>query len=238
MNRTAILFDMDGLMVDTEPLARAAWERVIAPFGLTMTDDLYGRMLGRRTHESAQLVLDMLTLPLSRDELVERKTVLFLDSLARGVPVMPGLWTLLDALDARGLLWAVATATPRAVAEIILTNLGVVGRYRALACGDEVARGKPAPDIFLLAAARLGVVPAACLALEDSAAGCAAAAAAGMRVVAVGPAAIAVPTAANGAAPFACAYRRYPSLAEVAAELDELLLDKESAGFVAPLCLF
>ena len=93
MNRTAILFDMDGLMVDTEPLARAAWERVIAPFGLTMTDDLYGRMLGRRTHESAQLVLDMLTLPLSRDELIERKTVLFLDSLARGVPVMPGLWT-------------------------------------------------------------------------------------------------------------------------------------------------
>jgi HAD superfamily hydrolase (TIGR01509 family) len=216
MNRTAILFDMDGLMVDTEPLARAAWERVVAPYGLNMTDELYGRMLGRRTHESAQLVLDALPLPLARDELVERKTALFLDSLAGGVPVMPGLWTLLDAIDARGLPWAVATSTPRAVAEIILTKLGVVGRYAALAAGDEVAHGKPAPDIFLLAAARLGVAPAACLALEDSAAGCAAAAAAGMRVVAV-------PTELTRDEPFAVAYRRYSSLAEVAAELDGLL---------------
>ena len=223
MNRTAILFDMDGLMVDTEPLARAAWERVIAPYGLTMTDDLYGRMLGRRTHESAQLVLDALPVPLGRDELVANKTAIFLDSLAGGVPVMPGLWALLGAVEARGLPWAVATSTPRAVAEIILTKLGVVGRYGALACGDEAARGKPAPDIFLLAAARLGVAPAGCLALEDSAAGCAAAVAAGMRVAAVGPAAMAAPRATNDADPFACAYRRYPSLAEVAADLDELL---------------
>ena len=216
MNRTAILFDMDGLMVDTEPLARAAWERVVSPYGVTMTDDLYGRMLGRRTHESAQLVLDMLALPLERDELVERKTVLFLDSLAGGVPVMPGLFALLDEIEQRGLPWAVATSTPRAVAEIILGQLGVVGRYTALAAGDEVAHGKPAPDIFLLAAARLGVTPAACLALEDSAAGCAAAVAAGMRVVAV-------PTELTYGEPFAVAYRRYPSLVEVAAELDGLL---------------
>ena len=216
MNRTAILFDMDGLMVDTEPLARAAWERDIAPFGLTMTDDLYGRMLGRRTHESAQLVLDTLRLPLPHDELIARKTAIFLDSLAGGVPVMPGLFALLDEIEQRGLPWAVATSTPRAVAEIILGQLGVVGRYTALAAGDEVAHGKPAPDIFLLAAARLGVTPAACLALEDSAAGCAAAVAAGMRVVAV-------PTELTYGEPFAVAYRRYPSLVEVAAELDGLL---------------
>ena len=216
MNRTAILFDMDGLMVDTEPLARAAWERVVAPYGLTMTDDLYGRMLGLRTDESAQLVLDVLRLPLPHDELVARKTTVFLDSLRDGVPVMPGLWALLAAIDARGLPWAVATSTPRAVAEIVLAKLGVVGRYRVLAAGDEVAHGKPAPDIFQLAATRLGVAPAACLALEDSAAGCAAAAAAGMRVAAV-------PTDLTRDAPFACAYRRYPSLAAVAADLDELL---------------
>jgi beta-phosphoglucomutase-like phosphatase (HAD superfamily) len=102
------------------------------------------------------------------------------------------------------------------VAEIILGKLGVAGRAGALACGDEVAHGKPAPDIFLLAAARLGAAPAACLALEDSAAGCAAAAAAGMRVVAV-------PTELTRDEPFAVAYRRYSSLAEVAAELDGLL---------------
>ena len=204
-------------MVDTEPLARAAWEQVLAPYGHTMTDALYGRMLGRRTHESAQLVLDALLLPLLHDELVTRKTAVFLQSLNGGVPVMPGLFALLDEIERRGLPWAVATSTPRAVAEIILGKLGVVGHYGALAAGDEVAHGKPAPDIFLLAAARLGVAPAACLALEDSAAGCAAAVAAGVRVAAVGPAAMA------GGALFATAYRCYPSLVDVAAELDRLL---------------
>jgi HAD superfamily hydrolase (TIGR01509 family) len=208
---------MDGLMVDTEPLARAAWERVLEPHGALMTDDLYGRMLGRRTNESAQLVLDALALALPREELVALKTALFLDSLADGVPVMPGLYVLLDEVERRGLPWAVATSTPRAVAEIILGKLGLAGRTGALACGDEVAHGKPAPDIFLLAATRLGAAPAACLALEDSANGCAAAVAAGMRVAAVGAAAMA------GGALFAPAFRRYPSLVEVAADLDALL---------------
>ena len=79
-----------------------------------------------------------------------------------------------------------------------------------------MARGKPSPDIFLLAAERLGAAPAACLALEDSAAGCAAAAAAGMRVAVV-------PTELTRDEPFACAYRRYSSLSEVAADLASLL---------------
>jgi len=85
-----------------------------------------------------------------------------------------------------------------------------------LAGGDEVARGKPSPELYLLAAARLGVDPAACLALEDTPIGCAAAAAAGARV-------LAVPTDMTRDAAFPCAYRLYPSLAEVAADLDGLL---------------
>ena len=222
MKRTAVLFDMDGLMVDTEPLARLAWQRVAGRYGATVTDDLYNRMLGRRTVESAQLVLDVLRLPVSRDELVARKTAEYLRSIDGGVPAMPGLWALLDRIKVLGLSWGVATSTPRSVAEIVLGKLGVVGRYAALACGDEVDRGKPAPDIFLLAAARLGAAPADCLALEDSAAGCAAAATAGMRVVAVGEGAM---TAHDGPgdAPFTCAYRRYPSLAAVADDLESLL---------------
>ena len=147
MKRTAVLFDMDGLMVDTEPLARAAWQRVVSPFGLTITDDVYQRMLGRRTVESAQLVLDALPLPLSPAELVERKTAEYLASLDGGVPAMPGLWELLARIDELGLPWAVATSTPRPVAEIVLGKLGVQDRYAALAAGDEVAHGKPAPDI-------------------------------------------------------------------------------------------
>ena len=203
-------------MVDTEPLARAAWQRVVAPYGLTVADEVYERMLGRRTVESAQLVLDDLALPVPVEELVERKTAVFLSTLDGGAPAMPGLWALLDRVGALGLPWAVATSTPRPVAETVLGKLGVAGRYQALACGDEVAHGKPAPDIFLLAAARLGATPAACLALEDSAAGCAAAAAAGMRVVAV-------PTELTRDEAFPCAHACYPSLAEVAADLEALL---------------
>ncbi len=203
-------------MVDTEPLARRAWAQVVAPYDREISDDLYGRMLGRRTVESAQLVLDALPLPVPVQELVARKTAVFLSILDGGAPAMPGLWTLLERIEALGLPWAVATSTPRPVAEIVLGKLGVVGRYAALACGDEVAHGKPAPDIFLLAAARLGVAPAACLALEDSAAGCAAAAAAGMRVVAV-------PTELTRDESFAGAHARYPSLAAVAADLAVLL---------------
>ena len=139
MIRTAVLFDMDGLMVDTEPLARRAWERVVAPYGATMTDDLYDRMLGRRTIESAQLVLDELGLPVSLETLVERKTAEFLSRLDDGVPVMPGLFALLDEVERRGLPWAVATSTPRDVAEIKSTP-----RFRELHAGirpafDDVA---------------------------------------------------------------------------------------------------
>ncbi len=203
-------------MVDTEPLARAAWQRVVGRYGATIDDALYGQMIGRRTTESTQLLLDALRLPVAHEELMQRKTDEFLGSLADEVPVMPGLWALLDRIEALGLPWAVATSTPRPVAEIILGKLGLIGWYHALACGDEVTHGKPAPDIFLLAAERLNVVPVACLALEDSAAGCMAAAAAGMRVVVV-------PTELTRGEAFACAYDCYPSLAEVAVDLAKLL---------------
>ena len=115
MKRTTVLFDMDGLMVDTEPLARAAWQRVVAPYGLTVADDVYERMLGRRTVESAQLMLDALPLPLSRDELVARKTAEYLRSLDGGVPVMPGLWVLLARIDALAIPWGCLLYTSRCV---------------------------------------------------------------------------------------------------------------------------
>jgi HAD superfamily hydrolase (TIGR01509 family) len=225
MKRTAVLFDMDGLMVDTEPLSRTAWDRVLASQGAAIADDLYDRMLGRRTTESVELVLAAHLLPWTAAELIELKTNAFLDILNAGAPAMPGLNALLDELDRRGLPWGVATSSPRPIAEVVLRCLSLDGRCRALAAGDEVTRGKPAPDLYLLAAARLGVAPSTCLALEDTAVGCASAAAAGMRAVAVGAAAMRAPASPAPGEPFYCAYRRYPSLVEVAAHLNELLGD-------------
>ena len=100
-----------------------------------------------------------------------------------GIPLKPGLAAFLAAVDALGLKKAVATSTARKRALYKLNLAGVPGTIETLAGGDEVARGKPAPDLFLLAAERLGVPPAECLAFDDSDPGVLAARAAGMRVV-------------------------------------------------------
>ena len=215
MPLTAIIFDMDGLMVDTEPLSRRAWEQVIAPFAAVLTDEVYGRMIGRRTMEAGHILLEAAEVPLSAEELVGRKTAVFEQILAQGVPVMPGLMALHAEIARRGLPWAVATSSPRHHARQILTQLSLLEACGAIAAGDEVVHGKPAPDIYLLAAERLGVLPQQCLALEDSAPGCQSAAAAGMTVVAI--------STSLSLDDFPCANHLFPTLTEMAQSLDMLL---------------
>lgn len=214
--RTTIIFDMDGLMVDTEPLARRAWEQVLAEHGRTVSDDLYLRMIGHRTLDSARMVLAEHPIPDTPEALAARKTAQFAAIRAQGVPVMPGLRELQAEIALRGLPWGVATSSPRAQAEEILARIGLLADCSAIAGGDEVAQGKPAPDIYLLAARRLGASPGACLALEDSAPGCRSAVAAGMAVVAV-------PNIYTRHADFHFVAAVFPSLREVARQLDALL---------------
>lgn len=203
-------------MVDTEPLSRQAWDQVLRVYGQELDDEVYGRMIGLRADESCHLVLSAFSLPLTVEELLARKAEAFATVRADGVPVMPGLFALLAAIEQRGLPWAVATSTFRRQAEVILAQIGLSGAYQALAGGDEVARGKPAPDLYLLAAERLGVAPTHCLALEDSMPGCRSAVAAGMTVVAV-------PNGDTQAADFSLAHYRFSSLHDVARHLDVLI---------------
>lgn len=208
----AVILDMDGLMVDTEPLARQAWEDVVQPYGVRISDGLFERMVGLRTAETARLVLSELPLPMTATELLECKTARYLELLGGGVPLMPGLTTLLGRLELARIPWAVATATPRDIAERILNDVRLGDRYGALAAGDEVAHSKPAPDVYLLAAQRLSMAPSWCLALEDTPTGCQSAKAAGMT-------ALAVPTALTANATFDCAAARYESLVDVVVDL-------------------
>jgi beta-phosphoglucomutase-like phosphatase (HAD superfamily) len=127
----------------------------------------------------------------------------------------------------RQIPWAVATSSPRHHAEIILTQLALADSCRAIAGGDEVRQGKPAPDIYLLAAERLGIAPAHCLALEDSLPGSQAAVAAGMVTVAV-------PGGDRAAAEFAHADFIFPSLHQVLAHLDELMSTKPTSRRFRP----
>lgn len=182
----AFVFDMDGLMVDSEPLARRAWERVLLRYGQQLDDATFGRMVGLRRIESANLVIETYGLAVDAADLARAEHEAFGDEMQRtGVPPMPGLSRLVGELRRRQIPWGVATSSGRAYALTVLEQLKLSGECRALATGDEVQNGKPAPDIFLLAAERLGMPPEHCLALEDSAPGCQAAIAAGMLTIAI-----------------------------------------------------
>lgn len=212
----AVIFDLDGLMVDTEPMARRSWEMVIADFGLHLDEPTFQQMIGLRRMDSAILVLEKLDLDLAPDELLERKEIHLADLLDNGIPIMPGLKRLVEELKQRELPWAVATSSPISYAEPILRNLGLEADCQAIASGDEVKHGKPAPDVYLLASERLAVSPESCLALEDSIPGVKAAVAAGMLTVAV-------PNRHTNEDAFNLADYVLPSLNEVAAGLDRLL---------------
>lgn len=214
--RQAIIFDMDGLMVDSEPLARRAWDQILQTYGHNMTDDVYRQMIGRRTDQAGQILLNNYALPLTLDKLVTEKASIFHEIRAQGVPAMPGLMVLQETIQERNIPWAVATSSPREHATIILTQLGLAETCHAIAAGNEVTYGKPAPDIYLLAAKRLGINPTLCLALEDSEPGCQAAAAAGMKV-------IAIPNGETKTGTFTCADRRHSSLIQFTNNLDSLL---------------
>ena len=211
------MFDMDGLMVDSEPLSRQAWDEVLRPYGARIDDDLQSRIIGWRVDASAPFVLARLGLEhLDTEEIVARRRAAYAKIRAGGIPEMPGLRELLARIAARGLPWAVATSSPRRHAWEVLAQLGLQEEVAAVACGDEVARGKPAPDIYLLAAKRLGVPPAQCLALDDSGPGTKAAVAAGMLT-------IAIPNGHTSATDFSHAHYVYSSLHDVAANLEGLL---------------
>ncbi len=179
-----VIFDLDGILVDTERVDRQAWYAVAARHGFPMSDELHALTIGRREADLAGIFGARLGPGLDwhcigeavrhwREEYVHE----------HGMPRKPGVLEILEQLDRMRLPYAVATSTERVLALGRLADLA--GRMSAVACGDEVARGKPAPDIYLLAAQRLGVDPRHCLALEDSVPGVAAAEEAGATVVMV-----------------------------------------------------
>jgi HAD superfamily hydrolase (TIGR01509 family) len=176
---------MDGLMVDSEPVARHGWEIVLASYGRELDQITYERMVGRRLEESAAIVIDTYQLPLSRENLAEIKEAAMVKLWAEGLPVMPGLHNLVGYLNDHNIPWGVATSSRRHYALNVLNQLGIASHCRAVAAGNEVSQGKPAPDIYLLAAERLEIDPKLCLALEDSVPGGQAAVAAGMTLAAV-----------------------------------------------------
>jgi len=184
LNPRAVIFDMDGLLLDSEPLYRATWQTAAAELGCPIDDEFYARFVGRGNDESERLLQERFGDALPLDEFRLRWRRDWDERLARApLARKPGAIELLDFLDAAAIPKALATSSPRSIALRCLGDLA--SRFAALAFSDEVEHSKPSPDLFLLTAQRLGIPPAECLVLEDSEAGVRAARAAGMEVIMV-----------------------------------------------------
>jgi HAD superfamily hydrolase (TIGR01509 family) len=180
----ALILDMDGLMLDTEPVSLRAWRNAASAFGLTLENEVYGQMIGLNLDTSKELLERLFGPSCPVDELAQAAYVRYREDLAaNGVPIKAGLFEFLQFLEEHRIPRAVATSTATDLARHKLGCAGVLSHFDVVVGGDQVARGKPAPDIFLLAAERLGFRPADCAVLEDSDPGIRAANAAGMRSI-------------------------------------------------------
>jgi len=179
----AVIFDMDGLLLDTETLAARAWRDCAAAQGVAFDDALALRLVGRNFADCSALVRAHYADPYPVDGVLGGWHAAYDAIVERdGIALKRGVHEVLDWLDEARLPRAVATSTRRERARTKLDDAGLLRRIDALVGGDEVRHGKPAPDLPLEAARRIAVRPAQCVVLEDSEPGVRAALAAGMRV--------------------------------------------------------
>lgn len=180
-----VLFDMDGVLADTEPLHLAAANRVLAAEGVVLGVAEGREFLGRTDADLFATLHARHGLRDPVDAYVARKTTEVMVGIRQALIPGAGVCELLVQLRMRGLLTAVASSSAPPLIEAVVDALGMRRAFDGLFSAALVARGKPHPDLFLYAAERLGVAPTDCLVIEDAPSGIAAARAAGMRVVAV-----------------------------------------------------
>ncbi len=167
----AVLFDMDGTLIDTESLYMAEWVRAADLQGFTLTQELWHQMLGRPTVDCLSLMQEAFGTQFDVNAHIAEWRPRLDQKLQDHVPVMPGVAALLNALQRSGKHLAVATSATRKSAEAYLTTAGLRDYFSHVVTRDDVTQGKPHPEPFQKAAAALSVAPERCIALEDTEAG-------------------------------------------------------------------
>ena len=185
-NPELVIFDMDGTMLDTEPIASAAVRDACETMGCELPQEIIDRCMGRNQATSRAVLLQHFGQSFDIDRMFE----LYLHNKHKhfakhGIPTKPGLYEILDKLESLGIKKCVATSTDKKHALEKLATVNIAHRFDAIIGGDEVENGKPAPDIFLKAADTCQTTPTDCLVIEDTEAGILAATAAKIPVILV-----------------------------------------------------
>jgi HAD superfamily hydrolase (TIGR01509 family) len=180
----AVIFDLDGVLVDSERLWNGAKEALVRETGGTWRDEAPTVMMGMSSPEWAAYLHDELGVPMDVDAISREVVRRMEEGYRRELPLLPGAEEAVRRLAARWPL-GLASSSNRELIDLVLEVAGFGDAFRVTVSSEEVARGKPAPDVYLETAARLGVAPARCVAIEDSSNGLRSAAAAGMTVIAV-----------------------------------------------------
>jgi HAD superfamily hydrolase (TIGR01509 family) len=184
--RWAFIFDMDGLMLDSERISNQAWQKAATDFGYDFTDEMIRECVGYSLVLSELLQKKFLGQDYPFQKIRDKKVVYFEESIKQnGIPIKKGLLPLLDLLESKQIRKAVASSTVQPYVNQRLQNTHVFHRFDAIISGSEVGKAKPAPALFLEAARLMGVDSRQCLVLEDTSVGVKAAEAAGMPMILV-----------------------------------------------------
>jgi len=212
----AVVFDMDGVLVDTEHLWDEVREELTTEWGGRYTPDAQEAMMGMSSHEWSRYLHEVVGLHEPPETINEEVVRRMLARYEVELPVVPGSVDAVRRLDGTGYRLAVASSSNRELIDAVLRRLELAALFETTVSSEEVARGKPAPDVYLEAARRLDVPPSRCAAIEDSASGIRAAHEAGLRV-------IAYPN------------RHYPPSAQVLASADAVVATFDELDAAIPL---
>jgi HAD superfamily hydrolase (TIGR01509 family) len=189
----AVIFDMDGVLTDSEPVFFAAFNDALARFGAHIDMSEYAQFIGTATTNTCAGIVRMKQLPLSAEELADELEPPLMGRLREPRPPLPGARELIDKLRALHVPIALCTASYSRWVDAILEGAGLTGLFDALSTADMVERTKPAPEPYVLAADKLGLQPRECIAIEDSLSGVTSASRAGTYVVQLRATATAAP---------------------------------------------
>lgn len=182
----AVIFDMDGVLFDTERLGITQQLIACREVGYPVTEELIMSTMGSSMLAGREIMLGALGQDFPYEKMIARWTELMYEDMAlHGIPQKPGIRELLNALKDRNIKTAVATSNNRSIVENYMKLAGLMNSFDAVVCGDSIKRSKPAPDIYLCAAEKLGVEPSRCMGVEDSVNGVKSVRAAGMVCVMV-----------------------------------------------------